>query len=147
MEGNMSKAQMGNSVKVHYTGTFDDGTVFDSSREREPLEFEIGKEQVIPGFETGVIGMEKGESKKIHIAHKEAYGPHRTELVAEVSKSDFPADITPEIGQQLQMGQPDQQPVIVTITAIDDDKITLDANHPLAGKDINFELELVEIVS
>ena len=91
--------------------------------------------------------MEKGESKKIHITHEEAYGPHRDELIAEVSKTEFPADITPEVGQQLQMGQQDQQPIIVTISAIDDDKITLDANHPLAGKDLNFELELAEIRS
>ena len=143
----MPKAQTGNTVKVHYTGTFDDGTVFDSSKEREPLEFEIGKGQVIPGFETSVVGMNIGESKNISIAQDEAYGPRRTELIAEVSKADFPADITPEIGQQLQMGQQDQQPIIVTITAIDDDKITLDANHPLAGKNLNFEIELMEIVS
>jgi len=141
----MSKAESGNTVKVHYTGKLDDGAVFDSSEGREPLEFSLGKQQVIPGFENAVIGMATGEKKTITIPSDEAYGAHRPDLVVDVQKDQVPPDITPEPGLQLQLRQQDGTAINVTITDVSDATITLDANHPLAGQDLTFEIELVEI--
>ncbi|REL24249.1 peptidylprolyl isomerase [Rhodohalobacter sp. SW132] len=141
----MSKVKDGNTVKVHYTGTLKDGSVFDSSVEREPLEFKIGEGQLIPGFEKAVIGMEEGDKTKVDIPVKEAYGEAREELVINVPKDQLPDEVEPEIGMQLQVNQPDGQPVPVRVAEISDDELTLDANHPLAGKDLSFEIELVEI--
>ena len=141
----MSQAQDGSKVKVHYTGKLDDGTVFDSSKDRDPFEFTIGTGSVIPGFEKGVVGMETGETKTITIPPDEAYGQTREELVADVKKSHFPPDINPEVGQQLQMQQPDGRPLNVVVTKIEGDDVTLDANHPLAGKTLTFVIELVEV--
>lgn len=141
----MSKVKDGNTVKVHYTGTLKDGSVFDSSVEREPLEFKIGEGQLIPGFEKAVIGMEEGDKTKVDIPVKEAYGEAREELVINVPKDQLPEEVEPEIGMQLQVNQPDGQPVPVRVAEISDDELTLDANHPLAGKDLSFEIELVEI--
>ncbi|WP_305045397.1 FKBP-type peptidyl-prolyl cis-trans isomerase [Geoalkalibacter sp.] len=140
----MAQLKSGDTAKVHYTGTLDDGTVFDSSREREPLEFQVGAGQLIAGFDEGVLGMSLGETRNIHIPAEKAYGPHREELVIDVDRRQFPQDITPEVGRQLQTEDNHGHPLIVTITAIDGDKVTLDANHPLAGKNLNFEIELVE---
>lgn len=142
----MSQVQNGSTVKVHYTGTFDDGTVFDSSVDRDPMEFTIGEGKLIPGFEQAVIGMNVGDSTTQRIPAEEAYGPHIKELIVEVDKSQFPPDMTPEIGLQLQIRQDNGQTTIVRITGISEDKVTLDANHPLAGKDLNFEIKLVEVV-
>lgn len=141
----MSKVEDGNTVKVHYTGTLKDGSVFDSSAEREPLEFKLGEGQLIPGFEKAVIGLEEGDKTKVDIPVEEAYGEAREELVINVPKDQLPDDVEPEIGMQLQVNQPDGQPVPVRIAEISDDELTLDANHPLAGKDLSFEIELVEI--
>lgn len=141
----MSKVEDGNTVKVHYTGTLKDGSVFDSSTEREPLEFKLGEGQLIPGFEKAVIGLEEGDKTKVDIPVEEAYGEAREELVINVPKDQLPDDVEPEIGMQLQVNQPDGQPVPVRIAEISDDELTLDANHPLAGKDLSFEIELVEI--
>jgi len=142
----LSKVKEGDKVKVHYTGTLDDGTVFDSSREREPIEFTLGEGQLIPGFEKAVIGMEKGESTKVDIPTEEAYGERRDDLEIEVAKTELPDEIEPEIGVQLQVKQNDSGRAIpVRITQVSDEKVTLDANHPLAGKDLTFEIELVEI--
>ncbi|HET7320914.1 MAG TPA: peptidylprolyl isomerase [Longimicrobiaceae bacterium] len=141
----MAEAKAGDTVRIHYTGTLDDGTVFDSSREREPLEFTLGEGRVIAGFDDAVTGMEPGESKSVHIPADQAYGPRRDELTMTVDRSEFPPQITPETGMQLQMQAPNGPPMVVTVTDIEDDKVTLDANHPLAGKDLNFDLELVEI--
>ncbi len=138
-------AKQNDKVKVHYTGTLEDGTVFDTSKEREPLEFTIGSKQVIPGFENGIIGMEIGETKSIHIPCEEAYGEPKNELVFDFEKNKFPEDMELKQGMQVQMMTQDNQPVIVIIKEILDDKVKLDANHPMAGKDLNFELELVEI--
>ena len=141
----MSEAKEGSKVKVHYTGKLDDGTVFDSSRERSPFEFTLGTGSVIPGFEKGVMGMKTGESKTVTISPEDAYGQKRDELIADVKKSQFPPDITPTVGQQLQMQQPDGRPLNVMVTHIEGEEVTLDANHPLAGKTLTFEIELVEV--
>ncbi|KIH78035.1 FKBP-type peptidyl-prolyl cis-trans isomerase 2 [Geoalkalibacter ferrihydriticus] len=140
----MAPVKSGDTAKVHYTGTLDDGTVFDSSRERDPLEFQVGAGQLIEGFDQAVVGMTPGETKKVKIPAEKAYGPHRTEMVIDVDKKQFPEGLNPEVGQQLQTQDNQGQPLIVTVIDIEDDKVTLDANHPLAGKDLNFELELVE---
>lgn len=142
----MSKVKEGDTVKVHYTGKLKDGSVFDSSEDREPLEFTLGQGQLIPGFEKAVIGMEVGESTTVDIPSEEAYGERRDDLELEVSKSDLPDNIEPEEGMQLQMQQQeDGRAIPVQITAVEDEYVTLDANHPLAGKDLTFNIELVEL--
>ena len=140
-------AEQGNTVRVHYTGTLDDGTVFDSSREREPIEFTIGEGQIIPGVEAGVMAMEVGEKKTITIPPDEAYGEVDPELVHEIDRSMFPENVEIEPGQMFQANQPDGQTVILNVLEVKDDAVKVDANHPLAGKPLTFELELQEIVS
>ena len=141
----MTEATEGNTVKVHYTGKLDDGTVFDSSEGREPLEFTIGQGQMIPGFERGVVGMEVGETRTLVITADQAYGVHRPDGVFELDRSEIPTTIPLEVGMQLQATGPGGQPVTMTVAALSDDKVTMDANHPLAGKDLTFEIELVGI--
>ncbi len=141
----MSKAENGNTVKVHYTGTLNDGTEFDTSSGREPLEFTIGSGQIIPGFDQGVIGMEVNEKKSIKIAASEAYGDVRDELIVNVPKGDLPDDINPEVGMTLEVHTDDGQKLPVFVAEVDDDTITIDGNHPLAGQELNFEIELMEI--
>lgn len=142
----MTQAKPGDTVKIHYTGKLEDGTVFDSSMNREPLEFKLNGGQVIPGFEQAVVGMMPGESKTQKIPMDQAYGPYRSEMVIEVSRQQLPADLQPEVGQQLQVQQPNGQAVPVFITEVTDATVTLDANHPLAGEDLTFDIQLVEIV-
>lgn len=142
----MIQAKPGDTVKIHYTGKLEDGTVFDSSVNREPLEFTLNGGQVIPGFEQAVVGMMPGESKTQKIPMEEAYGPYRSEMVIEVSRQQLPADLQPEVGQQLQVQQPNGQAVPVFVTEVTDATVTLDANHPLAGEDLTFDIQLVEIV-
>lgn len=142
----MSQAKTGDTVRVHYTGTLDDGSVFDSSDGRDPLEFTLGEQRVIPGFESAVDGLNVGDSVTTRIPPDEAYGDRRDDLVLEVERAQFPPDVEPEIGMQLALQQPNGQPVPVTITAISDDSITLDANHRLAGQALTFNIQLVEIV-
>ena len=137
----------GNTVKVHYKGSLEDGSVFDSSENREPLEFTLGSGQIIPGFEKAVQGMSTGDSTEVKIQSDQAYGEPREDLIIDVPKSDLPEDIEPQIGMQLQVNQPDGNPIPVRITDVGDEQIKLDANHPLAGQDLTFEIELVEIVS
>lgn len=139
------QAKAGDTVHVHYTGTLDDGSVFDSSREREPLRLELGSGQVIAGFDQAVTGMRRGDTRSVHIEAGDAYGPRRDDLLVEVERSAFPSGIEPEIGQRLQMSQGPGQTAIVTVTGVSEERVTLDANHPLAGKDLTFELELVRI--
>ena len=141
----MSEAKNGDSVKIHYTGTLDDGSVFDSSAGHEPLEFTLGSGQVIVGFEEAVLGMRAGESKKVTIPSDKAYGPYNEAMVIQAPRAQVPPDINPEVGQQLQMAGPDGQTVIVRVTEVTDEVVVLDANPPLAGKDLTFEIELVEI--
>jgi len=136
----------GQKVKIHYTGNLDDGEQFDSSVGREPLEFEVGSGQVIPGFEKGVLGMKVNEKKSIHIPALEAYGEPTDEMIMDFERSQLPEGMEPEVGMQLHMQGPQGQPIPVQVTAVAEEKITIDANHPLAGQNLNFELELVEIV-
>lgn len=140
----MSQAKEGDSVKVNYTGKLEDGTVFDSSEGKEPLEFTVGSGQIIPGLDKAVDGMEVGESKTVTVDSEEAYGPRRDEMVLEVERERLPEEIEPEVGQQLQVGSSEDQTMIVQITDVTDTAVTLDANHPLAGKDLTFDIELVE---
>lgn len=132
----------GDKVKVHYTGTLEDGTEFDSSAGRDPLEFVVGSGQMIAGFDKGVVGMKVGEKKTITLTPEDAYGYPTEERVMEVDKSQFPADLQLEVGMEL--AGPGGFPV--KVQAIGDSSVTIDANHPLAGKTLIFELELVEIV-
>lgn len=141
----MPKAKAGDNVKVHYTGKLTDGTVFDSSEGRDPLEFEIGAGMMIKGFDAAVEGMEVGEKITKEIVADEAYGQARQDLVFDVPKSNLPEDLKPEVGQQLAMTQPDGQQVPVTVAKVEDEKVIIDANHQLAGKDLVFDIELVEI--
>lgn len=140
----MRQASTGDTVQVHYTGKLDDGSVFDSSRGRDPLEFTVGAGQVIAGFDGAVAGMRPGDRKTVTIPAEEAYGSHREELRFTVPRAQFPDDLEPEVGQQLQMSQ-NGEAAIVTVAAVADEGVTLDANHPLAGRDLTFELELVGI--
>jgi peptidylprolyl isomerase len=141
----MAEAKSGDKVRVHYTGTLDDGQVFDSSRGRDPIEFELGSGQVIPGFEQAITGMEPGQERRVTIEAEKAYGPHREENVVTVGRDQFPDEIAPEVGQQLQMNQGGQA-FRVTVTEVSEEGVQLDANHPLAGRDLTFDLELVAIV-
>lgn len=142
----MGQAKNGDTVKVHYTGKLADGTVFDASVQGDPLEFTLGERDVIRGFEQAVLGMQAGETKTVRIAPQEAYGPHRAELVFEVGRDSFPPDVTPEVGEYFEFQQPDGRRVALTVTKISESSVTLDANHPLAGKELTFDVELVEIV-
>jgi peptidylprolyl isomerase len=140
-------AKAGDTVKVHYTGTLSDGKQFDSSVGKTPLQFTIGAGQVITGFDKAVTGMKVGEKKTVTIPAAEAYGAYRSDLVFEIDKSKLPSTITPAVGMQLQMSQQDGTKIAVTIKSINANTITMDANHALAGKDLTFALELVEIVN
>ncbi len=141
----MATARSGDTVRVHYTGRLDDGTVFDSSRGREPLEFALGSGQVIAGFDEAVEGMATGESRSVRIPSAEAYGEHDETLLLRVPLDRFPQDMRPEVGQHLQMSRDGAEPVVVTVADVSDDGVVLDANHPLAGRDLTFDLELVDI--
>ena len=141
----MAQAKEGDLVKVHYTGKLKNGEIFDTSENRDPLAFTVGKGEVIPGFEKGVIGLEAGESKTITIPSDQAYGPHREDMIYKIGKDKFPQDVELKIGDSFRLGQEEEMPMIVTITEIGDTEVTLDANHPLAGKELVFEIELVEI--
>jgi peptidylprolyl isomerase len=141
----MSQATAGKTVKIHYTGTLENGSQFDSSEGRDPLEFQLGSGQVIPGFDKAVEGMAVGESKTVSIAPEDAYGHRNEQAIQEVPKSALPADLVPVEGMMLQAQNQNQQPVQLTVTAVGDETITVDANHPLAGKTLNFKISLVEV--
>ncbi len=143
----MASAQNGDTVKVHYTGKLEDGTVFDSSQNREPLEFKIGSQQVINGFEQAVEGMVIGDKKEVKIEAENAYGQHQQELIVSVAKEQFPPDVEPEIGKSVNVQDNQGTQYTMRITGSDEKSVTLDANHPLAGKALSFEIELVGIVS
>jgi peptidylprolyl isomerase len=137
----------GDRVKVHYKGTLKDGSVFDSSEGREPLGFTVGAGEMIAGFDKAVVGMEVGQTKKVTIPFMEAYGPYRDEMKLEISKDQLPPDMSPKVGDHLQMQQRGGRPVDVVVTAVSDKSLTLDANHPMAGKDLTFEIKLVDVKS
>ena len=141
----MAQAVRGNTVNVHYTGRLENGTVFDTSRSRHPLQFTIGKGQVITGFEQAVIGMRPGESKTMKISVDQAYGTRRDDRIITLERSQFPADLTVKVGQRLELTQMDDNIILVTVIAMTDTTLTLDANHPLAGKELTFDIELLSI--
>lgn len=143
----MQQVQQGDKIKVHYHGKLTDGTTFDSSEGREPLEFEVGSGAVIPGFDNGVMGMSVGDKKTINIPADEAYGQKHEELIMEFPKDRFPEDMKPEADMQLMMNNGSGQQFPVVIVDVKDDSVTLDANHHLAGQDLIFDLELVDIES
>ena len=148
----MAQAVRGNKVKVSYTGRLEDGTVFDASEERDdgtsgsgPLEFTIGEGSVIPGFEAAVIGMSPGEQKTVVIPVDDAYGPHLEELVADIDRKDLPEGMNPEPGEHLEVVHEEGQTFPVVVVGVTSDKITLDANHPLAGRELTFDIRLDDI--
>ncbi|MBN1917246.1 MAG: peptidylprolyl isomerase [Verrucomicrobia bacterium] len=144
--GSSRGAAHGDTVKIHYTGMLIDGTVFDSSRDGEPLEFTLGSGQVIEGFEQAVLGMSPGESKTATIPAAEAYGPRYEEMVVTVERGQLPDELDPQVGQRLRVEQGEGEALIVTVVEASGSNVTLDGNHPLAGLDLTFALELVEIV-
>jgi peptidylprolyl isomerase len=141
----MSQVKHGDKVKVHYTGRLDDGDVFDSSHDREPLEFVVGKGEVIPGFDDAVLGMSPGETRTERMGAKKAYGDHRDDLVIDVTREKMPDDMDPKVGEMLRIGDEVGRSFVAMVVGTDEDKITIDANHPLAGKDLTFEIELLGI--
>jgi len=141
----MTQAKPGDTLHVHYTGKLDDGTVFDSSEGRDPLAFELGAGQIIPGLDAGVAGMEVGEKRSVRVEPAEAYGEHEPERVQAVDRAGVPDNIPTDPGTQLQVQTQDGQTLNVTVVEADDQQVVLDANHPLAGKALNFDVELVEI--
>ena len=143
----MQQAKSGDTVKVHYSGRLTDGTTFDSSTGRDPLEFKVGNGDVIKGFDDGVTGMAVGDKKTVHIPADEAYGQKEEERVIQFPRANFPPDMEPEVGMQLNMTNGTGQVIPVVVTDVDKENVTLDANHPLAGQDLIFDIELVDISS
>jgi FKBP-type peptidyl-prolyl cis-trans isomerase 2 len=141
----MSQVKENNTVKVHYTGKLSDGQVFDTSEGKDPLEFTLGKGQIIPGFENGLIDMKLNEKKTITIAKEEAYGDINADLKQEVKRSELPQDLTPEVGMGLVSKSPDGQEINLHVIEVKEESVILDGNHPLAGKDLIFDIEVVAI--
>jgi peptidylprolyl isomerase len=142
----MKNAQKGDTVKVHFTGKFDDGTEFTTSRDDAPVEFTIGEGKLIPGIEEGTIGMAEGDQKTLQLEPSQAFGEKRPELVSKIPRSDLPDDIQPTVGLQLQMTSTSGNQIRVVVTEISEEEVTLDANHALAGQPLTFDIELVEVV-
>jgi peptidylprolyl isomerase len=141
----MAKAKPGDTVSIHYTGTLDDGSEFDSSRGRAPFQFTLGSGQVIPGFDEAVNGLEEGESRTVRIEAADAYGEHLPQLVQTIARDKLPPSIELERGLQLQAGRPDGSTLVVTVTDFDDETVTLDGNHELAGQALTFDIELLKV--
>ena len=141
----MTQVKSGDTVRIHYTGTLTDGSTFDSSEGRDPLEFTVGSGQIIPGLDTALPGMAVGEKKTVNVSGDEAYGPLNPDMRQAVPREGIPPEIPLEIGTMLQMQTPEGQVVPVTVVELGEEEVTLDANHPLAGKDLIFDIELVEI--
>jgi peptidylprolyl isomerase len=141
----MAQARTGNHVTVSFTGRLDDGTIFASSQNSEPIEFTLGDDEVLPAIEHAVAGMEPGETKTVHISADDAFGPWREELMREIPRENLPDTIDLAIGQQFWVEQPGAQPVLMSVVDLSDFTVTLDANHPLAGQDLIFDLELVDV--
>lgn len=142
----MAQANSGDTVRIHYTGKLTDGTVFDSSDGRDPLEFKIGENTIIPTLEASVVGMSAGDKATVEITAENAYGPHQPDAIQTVERSQIPAEVDLTVGAQLQATAPDGQVLILTVAAVEDATVTLDGNHPLAGQDLTFDIELVEVV-
>jgi FKBP-type peptidyl-prolyl cis-trans isomerase 2 len=142
----MSQATLGGTVKVHYTGKLKDGTVFGTSRGHDPLRIQLGAGDVIPGLERAIAGMSQGDVKNVELPAEEAYGPRRDEKVFNFKRSKLSADLDPQVGQQVQLERQGGRPVPAVVSAVSESMVTVDANHPLAGQDLTFDVELVEIV-
>ncbi len=143
----MAQAKAGDRVKVNFTGKLEDGSIFVNTAGSEPLEFKLGEGNIIPGIENAVEGMSVGESRTVKVTPEQAYGQRRDELVEEVGRDKFPKDVEPQVGQRFEVPQQEGQPMVVRVIDVSEQTITLDGNHPLAGKDLTFELELLEIPS
>ena len=143
----MAQASNGDTVRIHYTGTLKDGTEFDSSSGRDPLEFKLGEQTILPTLEASVVGMAVGDTATVEIAADDAYGPRIDEAVQVVERTMIPEEISVTVGNQLQATAPDGQTLVFTIVDANDQSVTLDGNHPLAGEDLTFNIELVEIVA
>ena len=141
----MAQVKQGDTITVNYTGKLQDGTIFDSSIGRHPLQFTVGKGQLIAGFEKAVLGMAAGDKKTVVIPVAEAYGSRQDSAIVEVARKNLPPDLNAQIGQRLELTQADDSTVLVTVTGVSETSLTLDANHPLAGKDLTFEIELLSI--
>jgi peptidylprolyl isomerase len=142
----MAQAKSGDTVRVHYTGKLSDGSVFDTSTDSDPMEYKIGEGQLITGFEEAVIGMTPGDAKTTVIAAEDAYGPYRQEMVIEVARNQLPSHLKLEVGQALQSVQQDGQVIRFVVSDLSESRVTLDANHPLAGEELTFDIKLVDIV-
>ena len=142
----MSKAKKGDKVKAHYTGRLEDGTEFETSKDTEPREFAIGSGFYFSGFEESIIGLEIGDTKKVTLPPEKAYGPWHEELTVRVKKSDIPEEITPVVGEKFKVWRPDGNLMPLTITEVTDHTVTLDANHPLSGKTLIYDIELIDII-
>ena len=141
----MAKVKFGDTVKVRYTVKLKDGTVCSSSADRDPLQFTIGKGQTLPAMEQAIVGMTPGESKTVDVPSDQAFGLHQKELVTVINRDQFPEEVKPEKGQQLELRQSGGKTIVVTVTDVSESTVTLDANHPLAGRDLQFEIELLEV--
>ena len=141
----MTQVQVGDTVRIHYTGTLNDGSTFDSSEGRDPLQFEVGSGQIIPGLDKELPGMAVGDKKTVNIPAAEAYGEKNPQMQQAIPREQIPANIPLELGMRLQMQTPEGQVIPVTVAAVDEQTVTLDANHPLAGKDLTFDFEVVSI--
>ncbi|GAA0556532.1 FKBP-type peptidyl-prolyl cis-trans isomerase [Chitinophaga japonensis] len=142
----MQTVKTGDTVRVHYHGRLTNGSTFDSSEGRDPLEFQVGAGMVIKGFDSGVLEMQVGDKKTVQIPVDQAYGPKNDELIMEFPKANIPPDLKPEVGMELQMSNAQGQVFPVKVAAVGNESVTLDANHPLAGEELIFDIELVEIV-
>ena len=142
----MGIVKEGDTVKVHYVAKTGDQIIFDSKSQVNPLQFKLGSEEIIPSFEEALIGMQSGDSKTIRVPADKAFGPYMEELISNIKRAELPTDLKLEVGQQLQIQQPDGSVILVTVTDISNEEVTFDANHPLAGKDITFDIKLVDII-
>jgi len=142
----MAQAKAGDRVKINFIGKLEDGSVFADTADSEPLEFKLGENKIIPGIENAVEGMNVGESRIVDVNSEQAYGQHRDELVEEVSRDMFPKNVEPKVGQRFEVPQQVGQPMVVRVIDVSEQAVTLDGNHPLAGRDLTFELELLEII-
>jgi len=141
----MTQAKSGDTVKVAYTGRLNDGSVFDTTENRQPLEFMLGQDRLIRGFQEAVLGMCPGDSKTVKLPPEEAYGPRRDDLVVDIDRSNVPQDLNPQVGQRLELQQQNGPPVGATVTQVNDSSVTVDANHPLAGQELTFEIALLDV--
>ena len=143
----MAQAKAGDRVKINFTGKLEDGSVFANTADSEPLEFKLGEGKIIPSIEDAVEGMNVGESKTVKVPPEQAYGQRHDELVEVVGRDKFPKDVEPQVGQQFEVPQQEGQPMVIRVVDVSEQTVTLDGNHPLAGRDLSFELELLEIPS